>query len=73
MAKYVVATSAAMEGIPADASLSITVSDDAMETAEQIIRLLSSSDRKLAPNNRDFVKTLFSWEHSLEQLTQLIG
>lgn len=72
MAKHVVATSAAMEGIACDLTLSVSVSDEAGAMAEQINALLCSPDTITSPNNRDFVKAHFSWENNLNGLVALL-
>jgi sugar transferase (PEP-CTERM/EpsH1 system associated) len=72
MAKHVVATSAAMEGIAYDLTLSVSVSDEAAAMVEQINALLCGSDTITSPNNRDFVKAHFSWENNLNGLVALL-
>jgi sugar transferase (PEP-CTERM/EpsH1 system associated) len=72
MAKYIVATSAAMEGIPVDLTLAVTVCDEAELMAQQINRLLESHDIVSSPANREFVKAQFSWETNLDRLVTLI-
>jgi sugar transferase (PEP-CTERM/EpsH1 system associated) len=73
MAKHIVATSAAMEGIAYGATLAVSVSDQPELMSEQINALLGSSDIKTAPNNRHFVETQFSWENNLTELVALLG
>ncbi|WP_394754658.1 TIGR03087 family PEP-CTERM/XrtA system glycosyltransferase [Crenothrix sp.] len=73
MAKHVVATSAAMEGIAYDLTLSVSVSDEAEIMIEHINALLSKPEITLSLNNRDFVKTQFSWDNNLNDLVTLIG
>lgn len=70
MGKHVVATSAAMEGIPYHESLAVSVADEADAMARQLDELLQAEPAASA--NRDFVKTLFSWEQNARQLSALL-
>lgn len=73
MGKHVVATSAAMEGIPYDQSLQVSVSDEADIMVKQINELLKNNPTKIASiSNRDFVKEKFSWEQNVNQLSALL-
>ncbi len=72
MAKYVVASSAAMEGIPCDSTLSVSVCDEAEGMIQHINTLLSSHDITTSLNNREFVKAQFSWENNLNGLVALL-
>lgn len=72
MGKYVVTTSAAMEGINYDSTLSVTVCDEANIMAQKINTLLSHCHIVKALNNREFVKAQFSWENNLKQLQALL-
>ncbi len=70
--KYVVATSAAMEGIPYNESLGVSVADDAEILAKQINHLLTDPLSLDTDLNREFVKTHFSWQQSLNSLFTLL-
>lgn len=67
MAKHVVATSAAMEGIAYDASLAVSVSDDAADIARLIGGLLTQ-DRLPAEQSRAFIQAQFSWQENVRKL-----
>ncbi len=74
MAKTVLATSAAMEGISDYEHQNVVVSDHADTLAEQACRLLSLSTEELrSSENRNFVTNRFSWHASGEQLIRLIN
>ncbi|SJM94126.1 TIGR03087 family PEP-CTERM/XrtA system glycosyltransferase [Crenothrix polyspora] len=73
MAKYVLATSAAMEGISVDSALSVAISDDAATMIEQLKVLLGADGVIAAPTNRAFVKAQFSWENNLNALLALLA
>jgi sugar transferase (PEP-CTERM/EpsH1 system associated) len=73
MGKHVVATSAAMEGIPYDEGLAVSVGDDEDVLLKQLDRLLGSNHSAMtASANRDFVKVNFSWEQNVNQLSALL-
>lgn len=73
MGKYVLATSAAMEGIPYDESLAVSVGDDEDVMVKQLDRLLRSDHGVITSNaNRNFVKVNFSWEQNVNQLAALL-
>lgn len=73
MGKHVVATSAAIEGIPYDESLSVSVSDEADIMIKQLDELLQNNPSAITSNvNRDFVKAKFSWEQNVSQLSALL-
>ncbi len=67
MGKHVVATSAAMEGIAYDASLAVSVSDEAGQWAEWLGDLLSQ-DSLPAAQNRAFIQAQFSWQENVRKL-----
>ena len=74
MGKYVVATTAAMEGIPYNETLAVSVADEAEVIVKQLDELLQNCPATLAANNnRDFVKTMFSWEQNVKQLSALLS
>jgi sugar transferase (PEP-CTERM/EpsH1 system associated) len=73
MGKYVIATSAAMEGIPYNETLAISVSDTAAAMIEQVDEQLKTTAAPDSPNgNRDFVMATFSWEQNLGRLLALL-
>ncbi len=74
MAKPVIATPAAMEGIPYDATLAVSVASDAELMAQQVCAVLANSALPTgASHNRDFVKTAFSWAHNVKQLSAILS
>jgi sugar transferase (PEP-CTERM/EpsH1 system associated) len=73
MGKHVVATSAAMEGIPYDESLAVTVGDDVDVMVKELDELLRNNPAVITSKaNRDFVKAKYSWEQNVNQLLSLI-
>jgi len=70
MEKYVVATSAAMEGITYQPELAVSIANSVEQIANEIIMQL----QKYSPTykNRQYVQTMFSWEHNLKQLLNLL-
>ncbi len=73
MGKYIIATSAAMEGIPYDVKLAASVADEADVLVDQIKSLLNSRPITLTSNqNREFVKTEFSWQQNVSRLSQML-
>ncbi len=73
MAKTVLASSAAMEGIEHYPQKNVVVTDAPQAMAEQACRLLGQTDPELtARGNRDFVESHYSWHSSGEQLVKLI-
>jgi sugar transferase (PEP-CTERM/EpsH1 system associated) len=70
MEKYVVATTAAMEGIVIQQNLAVTVADCIDDMSAKIIIQLQQSIP--AHQNRDFVLAQFSWEHNAKQLLSLL-
>ncbi|MGZ8189868.1 MAG: TIGR03087 family PEP-CTERM/XrtA system glycosyltransferase [Methylococcaceae bacterium] len=74
MGKYVVATTAAMEGIPYNETLGISIADEAKTIAKQLDELLQNNPSALTVNNnRNFVKSVFSWEQNVRQLSTLLS
>jgi sugar transferase (PEP-CTERM/EpsH1 system associated) len=71
MAKPVVATSMAMEGIPGAADLNVQISDSADEFAAKVLAVLQQSP-VLATSNRDYVQQDFSWSQSGKVLKTLL-
>lgn len=72
MAKAVVVTSAAMEGIPGNDSIQVAVQDNPIEFAEQLIKLLRQPMSTILENRR-YVQTDFSWEQNGERLCKIIA
>jgi hypothetical protein len=73
MGKYVIATSAAMEGIPYNETLDVSVGDEVDVIINQIEELLQKNSMTIVSNNnRDFVTTMFSWEQNVNGLLSLI-
>jgi len=73
MGKYVVATSAAMEGIPYNETLDISVGDEANVVIEQLEELLQANPGAMVSNNnRHFVLVKFSWKQNLHRLVSLM-
>lgn len=75
LSKYIVATSAAMEGIPYGSNeLALSVTDDADQMAANIIGLLQNKPTAAASAvNREFVKMTFSWGHSGTRLCSFLN
>ena len=73
MGKYIIATSAAMEGIHYDENLDISVCDEVDDVIKQAEELLQKdSALMVSNNNREFVKAKFSWEKNVNQLVNLM-
>ena len=73
MGKYVIATSAAMEGIPYNKTLDVSVGDKVDVVIKQLQELLQKDAEELvSSNNRDFVTAMFSWEKNGNQLLNLM-
>ena len=73
MGKCVIATSAAMEGIPYDETLDVSVGDEVDVVIKQLEELLQKNSTALVShNNRDFVRAWFSWEQNVNGLLSLM-
>jgi len=73
MGKYVVVTSAAMEGIPYRETLDLSVCDEVDAVIKQTEELLPrNSTEMVSKNNRDFVTAMFSWGHNANRLFSLL-
>ena len=73
MGKYVIATSAAMEGIPYDETLDVSVGDTIELMTNQIgVQLEKQSPLTVSNHNRDFVKATFGWEQNVNRLLTLL-
>ena len=73
MGKYVIATSAAMEGIPYNETLDVSVGDEVDVIIKQLEELLQkNSTAMVSNNNRNFVTAMFSWEQNVNRLLSLM-
>jgi sugar transferase (PEP-CTERM/EpsH1 system associated) len=72
MAKPVLATSAAVEGIDFNAPGVLVVADDAQQMAEQAIRMLQPDTPADAGVARQWVCRRYDWDSNLMQLNQLL-
>ena len=73
MGKYVIATSPAMEGIPYDEPLDVSVGNTIESTIKHVdVQLKKQSPLIVSNRNRDFVKATFSWEKNLHRLLTLL-
>ena len=73
MGKYVLVTSAAMEGIPYNETLDVAVGDDADVVINQLeVLLQKNSAAIMSNNNRNFVTAMFSWEQNVNRLISLM-
>jgi sugar transferase (PEP-CTERM/EpsH1 system associated) len=72
MAKAVVVTSAAMEGIQADHVIQVKVADSPAEFAEQVIAYLQQPTFGIV-ENRCYVQAEFSWQQNGQRLCQLLA
>jgi len=73
MGKYVIATSSAMEGIPYNKTLDVSVGDEVDVVIKQLEELLQrNSLAMVSNNNRDFVASMFSWEQNVNGLLSLM-
>jgi sugar transferase (PEP-CTERM/EpsH1 system associated) len=73
MEKYVIATSAAFEGISYDEKLAVSIVDDENIMANKISELLQNNSLVVSNTNRDFVKEKFSWQQNVNQLSALLN
>ena len=73
MGKYVMVTSAAMEGIPYNETLDVSVGDEVDVVIKQLEELLQKNSVAIvSSNNRDFVTAMFSWEQNVKRLISLM-
>lgn len=69
MGKYVIATSAAMEGISYNEPLDVFVGDEVDVVIKQLEELLrKNSVTMVSNNNREFVIAMYSWEKNVNKL-----
>jgi sugar transferase (PEP-CTERM/EpsH1 system associated) len=73
MGKYVVTTSAAMDGISYDKSLDVFIGDNIDELAKLINKLLQKKSAEMISNvNRNFVIDRYSWNKNANKLVDLL-
>jgi glycosyltransferase involved in cell wall biosynthesis len=72
MAKPVVVTNAAMEGIEAGPAVQVSVFDEPEQFAEQVSYHLHQPIEQII-ENRHYVQTEFSWQHNGDKLCRLIA
>ncbi|AMK75881.1 MULTISPECIES: TIGR03087 family PEP-CTERM/XrtA system glycosyltransferase [Methylomonas] len=72
MAKPIVATTAAMEGIPGEEDLQVAIADAVEDFANQVLRFLSQPVES-ADVNRRYVESDFSWEQNGQRLCRLLA
>jgi sugar transferase (PEP-CTERM/EpsH1 system associated) len=73
MGKYVVTTSAAMEGISYDKSLDVFIGDNIHEVAKLLNKLLQKKTDELVSNvNRNFVIDNYSWNKNANKLVDFL-
>lgn len=73
MNKPVLATPAAMEGIPLCDGVEVCVSDDPLCLAQQAVRILKNSGNKgIGRSNRDFVLMNYNWSDNLKTLDSFL-
>ena len=72
MARPVVVTSAAMEGIPGNSKIQVTVEDTPEGFAEKVLALLAQSFQHPLENRR-YVQKDFSWKHSGQDLCHFLN
>ncbi|MBV5307935.1 TIGR03087 family PEP-CTERM/XrtA system glycosyltransferase [Chromatium okenii] len=72
MARPVVTTRTALEGISAEIGREIQVTDTALAFVEQVINILNGNDAALGIHARNFVEAHFSWAASLPKVLTLL-
>ena len=72
MARPVVVTSAAMEGIAGNADIQVKVENDPERFARQVADILDQPFQRI-PENRRYVQADFSWQHSGQDLCRLLS
>ncbi|OAI06417.1 sugar transferase [Methylomonas methanica] len=72
MAKPIVATSAAMEGIPGGTDLQVAIADAPEDFASQVLRFLEQPVES-ANVNRRYVESDFSWEQNGQRLCRFLA
>ncbi len=72
MAKSIVATSMAMEGIPLHAELAVNIADSADDFTAACDQILNSPQQLNSNANRSWIQTQFNWKHTLAKLPELL-
>jgi len=72
MARPVVVTSAAMEGIPGNSEIQVKVEDAPVPFAERVLYILAQPFQ-YAPENREYVQADFSWKNSGRDLRRFLN
>ncbi|PPD05253.1 MAG: sugar transferase [Methylobacter sp.] len=72
MAKFIMATPAAMEGIATTEALDVSVSDSAEAMIKTLQTLVQQPAAQISQRNRDFVRTRFGWRQNLQKLSALL-
>jgi len=73
MAKPVVATRVAVEGIDIAGEDGLMIADNSHEFAEKVVRILKSTGPSMVVSSRDWVRRRYDWEHNLEKLDDYFG
>jgi len=72
MARPVVATRVAVEGIDIAGEEGLEIADNCSEFAEKTVRLLQSTGPVTVMNSRHWVCQRYDWEHNLERLDKYL-
>lgn len=72
MAKSIVATQAAMEGIPGNGTIQIAIADDPDAFASAVSSVLQQS-QGVVTENRQYVQTEFSWQQNGQRLCDFLS
>ena len=73
MARPVVATRVAVEGIDIAGEDGLEIADNSNEFAEKTIRLLKAAGPSTVMSSRHWVCRRYDWEHNLEKLDDHFG
>jgi sugar transferase (PEP-CTERM/EpsH1 system associated) len=73
MAKTVVATRMAMEGIPLHDGLAVKIADNAEDFTQACCDALNNPQQLDTQANRHWIKQQFKWKNTLESLHRLLG
>ncbi|MEH6648967.1 MAG: TIGR03087 family PEP-CTERM/XrtA system glycosyltransferase [Motiliproteus sp.] len=72
MAKPIIATSMAIEGIPIQPELAIQVADSPQAFIDACLVQLKHTSDEANDSNRRWIKQHFNWQHTLKKLPQLL-
>ncbi len=72
MARPVIATSVALEGITIDEGVAVQTADERVRFADLCVRLLLSTDSPDFARSRQWICQRYDWERNLERLQELI-